>query len=91
MAQLDLALSAIRATLPQLYELALGGTAVGTGLNAHPKYGETVAAEIAALTKQPFVTAPNKFAVMAGHDAFVGTHGALKQLAAACMTDGVRV
>jgi len=84
-AQLDLALSAIRATLPQLYELALGGTAVGTGLNAHPKYGETVAAEIAALTKQPFVTAPNKFAVMAGHDAFVGTHGALKQLAVALM------
>ncbi len=84
-AQLDLALKAIRATLPQLYELALGGTAVGTGLNAHPKYGETVAAEIAALTGKPFVTAPNKYAVMAGHDAFVGTHGALKQLAAALM------
>src|SRR5690606_37651629 len=84
-AQLDLALSAIRATLPQLYELALGGTAVGTGLNAHPKYGETVAAEIAALTGYPFVTAPNKYAVMAGHDAFVGTHGALKQLAVALM------
>ena len=84
-AQLDLALAAIRATLPQLYELALGGTAVGTGLNAHPKYGETVAAEIAALTGQPFVTAPNKYAVMAGHDAFVGTHGALKQLAVALM------
>ncbi len=84
-AQLDLALQAIRATLPQLYELALGGTAVGTGLNAHPKYGETVAAEIAALTGQPFVTAPNKYAVMAGHDAFVGTHGALKQLAVALM------
>ncbi|HHY49744.1 MAG TPA: class II fumarate hydratase, partial [Alphaproteobacteria bacterium] len=59
-AQLDLALQAIRATLPQLYELALGGTAVGTGLNAHPKYAETVAAEIAKLTKRPFVTAPNK-------------------------------
>jgi fumarate hydratase class II len=84
-AQLDLALAAIRATLPQLYELALGGTAVGTGLNAHPKYGETVAAEIADLTGQPFVTAPNKYAVMAGHDAFVGTHGALKQLAVALM------
>ncbi|ODT26531.1 MAG: fumarate hydratase, class II [Kaistia sp. SCN 65-12] len=84
-AQLDLALKAIRATLPQLYELALGGTAVGTGLNAHPKYGETVAAEIATLTGQPFVTAPNKFAVMAGHDAFVGSSGALKQLAAALM------
>ncbi len=84
-AQLDLALKAIRATLPQLYELALGGTAVGTGLNAHPKYGETVAAEIATLTGQPFVTAPNKFAVMAGHDAFVGSSGALKQLAVALM------
>jgi fumarate hydratase class II len=84
-AQLDLALRAVRATLPQLYELALGGTAVGTGLNAHPKYGETVAAEIAALTGRPFVTAPNKFAVMAGHDAFVGSSGALKQLAAALM------
>jgi len=84
-AQLDLALKAIEATMPQLYELALGGTAVGTGLNAHPQYGETVAAEIAALTGQPFVTAPNKFAVMAGHDAFVGTSGALKQLAVAMM------
>ncbi|MBI4923772.1 MAG: class II fumarate hydratase [Devosia nanyangense] len=84
-AQLDHALGAIRAMLPQLYELALGGTAVGTGLNAHPKYGETVAAEIAKLTGQPFVTAPNKYAVMAGHDAFVGTSGALKQLAVALM------
>jgi fumarate hydratase, class II len=84
-AQLDLALAAIRATLPQLYELALGGTAVGTGLNAHPKYGETVAEEIARLTGRPFVTAPNKYAVMAGHDAFVGSSGALKQLAAALM------
>ncbi len=84
-AQIDLALKAIKASEVQLYELALGGTAVGTGLNAHPKYGETVAAEIAKLTKQPFVTAPNKYAVMAGHDAFVGASGALKQLAAALM------
>ena len=84
-AQIDLALAAIRATLPQLYELALGGTAVGTGLNAHPKYAVTVAAEIAKLTGQPFVTAPNKYAVMAGHDAFVSAHGALKQLAVALM------
>ncbi|MDB5623047.1 MAG: fumC, partial [Devosia sp.] len=84
-AQIDLALKAIRATLPQLYELALGGTAVGTGLNAHPDYAVTVAGEIAGLTGQPFVTAPNKYAVMAGHDAFVGTSGALKQLAAALM------
>jgi fumarate hydratase class II len=84
-AQIDLALKAIRATLPQLKELALGGTAVGTGLNAHPDYGTTVAAEIARLTGQDFVTAPNKYAVMAGHDAFVGSSGALKQLAVAFM------
>ena len=84
-AQLELAVKAIKVTLPQLKELALGGTAVGTGLNAHPDYGVTVAAEIAALTGQDFVTAPNKYAVMAGHDAFVGTSGALKQLAAALM------
>ena len=84
-AQIDLALATIRATLPQLYELALGGTAVGTGLNAHPKYGETVAEEIARLTGRPFVTAPNKYALMAGHDAFVGASGGLKQLAVALM------
>ncbi|WDR01471.1 class II fumarate hydratase [Devosia algicola] len=84
-AQLDLAIKAIKATIPQLHELALGGTAVGTGLNAHPQYGQTVAGEIAKLTGQAFVTAPNKYAVMAGHDAFVGTSGALKQLAAALM------
>ena len=84
-AQIELAVKAIKATLPQLKELALGGTAVGTGLNAHPDYGVTVAAEIAKLTGQDFITAPNKYAVMAGHDAFVGTSGALKQLAAALM------
>ncbi len=84
-AQIELGMKAIRATLPQLYELALGGTAVGTGLNAHPEYARSVAAEIASLTGQPFVTAPNKYAVMAGHDAFVGSSGALKQLAAALM------
>jgi fumarate hydratase class II len=83
--QIDHALDAIRATLPQLYELALGGTAVGTGLNAPDKYDTTVAAEIATLTGRPFVTAPNKYAVMAGHDAFVGSSGALKQLAVALM------
>jgi fumarate hydratase, class II len=83
--QLDHALDAIKATLPQLYELALGGTAVGTGLNAPEKYDVMVAAEIARLTERPFVTAPNKYAVMAGHDAFVGSSGALKQLAVALM------
>ncbi|MEP7240034.1 MAG: class II fumarate hydratase [Devosia sp.] len=83
--QIDHAVEAIKASLPQLYELALGGTAVGTGLNAHPKYGETVADEIAKLTRRPFITAPNKYAVMAGHDAFVFASGALKQLAVALM------
>ncbi|NOY93089.1 MAG: class II fumarate hydratase [Deltaproteobacteria bacterium] len=83
--QLDHAIAAVEATLPQLYELALGGTAVGTGLNTHPQYAVKVAAQIAELTGKGFVTAPNKFAALAGHDAFVGTSGALKQLAAACM------
>ncbi len=83
--QIDHALNAIEATLPQLRELALGGTAVGTGLNTHPKYAKRVAANIAELTRKKFVTAPNKFAVLAGHDAFVGTSGALKQLAVALM------
>ncbi len=83
--QIDHGLSAIEATLPQLRELALGGTAVGTGLNTHPKYAKRVAAKIAELTRKKFVTAPNKFAVLAGHDAFVGTSGALKQLAVALM------
>ena len=84
-AQIDLAVKAIKATIPQLRELALGGTAVGTGLNAHPDYAVAVAKEIAALSGHDFVTAPNKYAVMAGHDAFVGTSGALKQLAVAFM------
>ncbi|MHA6300251.1 class II fumarate hydratase [Devosia sp. CAU 1758] len=84
-AQIDYALAAIKATMPQLKELALGGTAVGTGLNAHPDYAVTVAAEIATLTGRDFVTGPNKFALLAGHDAFVGSSGALKQLAVAFM------
>ncbi|WP_297110660.1 class II fumarate hydratase [uncultured Devosia sp.] len=84
-AQIDYALAAIKATMPQLKELALGGTAVGTGLNAHPDYAVTVAAEIAKLTGRDFVTGPNKFALLAGHDAFVGSSGALKQLAVAFM------
>ncbi len=83
--QIDHALDAIEATLPQLHELALGGTAVGTGLNTHPQYAERVAAKIAELTQKGFVTAPNKFAALAAHDAFVGTSGALKQLAVGLM------
>ena len=84
-AQLDFAISAIKATMPQLLQLALGGTAVGTGLNTHPQYAEKVAAKIAELSGYDFVTADNKFAYLAAHDAFVGTHGALKQLAVALM------
>ncbi|MBK6747309.1 class II fumarate hydratase [Ottowia sp.] len=80
--QLDQNDKHIRATLPHLSELALGGTAVGTGLNAPKGYAEGVAAELARLTGLPFVTAPNKFEVMAACDAFVNAHGALKTLAA---------
>lgn len=84
-AQLDAAMANIKLTLPGLYELAIGGTAVGTGLNTHPKFAETAAAKIAQLTKLPFVTAPNKFAALAAHDAFVFASGALKTLACALM------
>jgi fumarate hydratase class II len=82
-AQLDFGIAAVRATLPGLYELALGGTAVGTGLNTHPDYAERVAAKLAELTGRPFVSARNKFAALAGHDAIVTTHGAIKTLATA--------
>jgi len=82
-AQLGFAATAIRATLPGLYQLAIGGTAVGTGLNAHPAFGERVARELANDTGQPFVVAPNRFAALAGHEALLFAHGALKTLAAA--------
>jgi len=75
----------IKATLPKLYELALGGTAVGTGVNSHPEFAERVAKKIAALTKAPFVSAPNKFAALASHDALVFASGSLKTLATALM------
>ncbi|RKH71706.1 class II fumarate hydratase [Corallococcus interemptor] len=81
-AQLDRAKGHIEASLPHLLELALGGTAVGTGLNAPPGYAERVAAEIAKLTGHAFVTAPNKFEALAANDALVQGHGALKGLAA---------
>jgi fumarate hydratase class II len=84
-AQLDDAMAAISATLPQLRAIALGGTAVGTGLNTHPSYATAVAAKISAISGRTFVTAPNKFAYLAGHDAMVGTSGATKQLAVAAM------
>jgi fumarate hydratase, class II len=84
-AQLDHAVEAIEATLPQLLEVGIGGTAVGTGLNSHPRYAQLVAHKISEVTGRRFVSAPNKFAALAAHDAIVGTSGALKQLAAACM------
>ena len=80
--QLDHALIRLDAALQGLYELPLGGTAVGTGLNAHPDYAEQVAQTLAALTDVPFVTAPNKFEALAARDAEVFASGALKTLAA---------
>ncbi len=82
-AQLVHARAHIDDALPHVFELALGGTAVGTGLNAHPEFGVRVAAEIATYTGLPFVTAPNKFEAMAAADALVNLHGTLKTLAAA--------
>ncbi|MEL7585789.1 MAG: class II fumarate hydratase [Prolixibacteraceae bacterium] len=84
-AQLDHGLAALHKTLPHLAELALGGTAVGTGLNTPKGYAEEVAATIAELTQLPFVTAENKFESLAAHDALVETHGALKLLAVSLM------
>ena len=83
--QLADARRAIEATLPGVYELALGGTAVGTGLNTHPEYAVRAAERIAKETGLPFVSAPNKFAVLAGHDALVFLHGAYKVAAVALM------
>ena len=80
-AQLDADLGRLRAVLPDLCELAAGGTAVGTGLNTHPEFGERVASAIAGITGKPFGTAPNKFAALAGHDALVFASGALRTLA----------
>ena len=84
-AQLEHGEKHIHAALPHLYELALGGTAVGTGLNAPQGYAVAVAAELAALTALPFITAPNKFEALASCDALVHAHGALKTLAASLM------
>lgn len=83
--QLDHGLKALRNTLDHLSELALGGTAVGTGINTPKGYSENVAAKIAQLTGLPFKTAENKFEALASHDAVVETHGALKQLAISLM------
>jgi len=84
-AQLDLAEQQIRATLPGLHQLAIGGTAVGTGLNAHPQFSAKVSADLAHATGTAFVSAPNKFQALASHEALLFAHGALKALAAGLM------
>ncbi|HJO27585.1 MAG TPA: class II fumarate hydratase [Planctomycetota bacterium] len=83
--QLTDARRALQAALPAVYELALGGTAVGTGLNTHPAYAELAAAQIAAETGLPFVSAPNKFSALAAHDALVFLHGTYKVAAGALL------
>jgi fumarate hydratase class II len=84
-AQVDQAIARIEASLNDVYELALGGTAVGTGLNSHPAFAQRVAKKIAELTKLPFVSAPNKFAALAAHEPLVAASGAVKTLAVALM------
>jgi fumarate hydratase class II len=84
-AQLEFAEHIIKASVPPLLLLAAGGTAVGTGLNAHPEFATRIATELAARTGLSFKTAPNKFAALAAHDAMVAAHGALKTLATALM------
>lgn len=84
-AQLDANITRIESCLNGLYELALGGTAVGTGLNTHPQFAKKAAQHIAALTQLPFVSAENKFAALAAHDAIVMASGALKTLACSLM------
>ncbi|TAL63135.1 MAG: class II fumarate hydratase [Legionella sp.] len=84
-AQLDACLHRFEEVLPELYELAAGGTAVGTGLNTHPQFATKVAEHIAKITHLPFVSAPNKFAALASHEALVFAHGAMKTLACALM------
>jgi fumarate hydratase class II len=75
----------LKSVLPDLLELALGGTAVGTGINSHPDFAVNVAAQIAKISNQPFVTAPNKFEALASHDSLVMAHGALKTIAISLM------
>lgn len=84
-AQLDACIQRFEEVLPELYELAAGGTAVGTGLNTHPQFATKVAEHIAQITKLPFVSAPNKFAALASHEPLVFAHSAMKALACALM------
>lgn len=83
--QLDKDIARIQSSLPDLYELAIGGTAVGTGLNTHPNFAEKVAQEIAQITDLPFISAPNKFAALAAHDGIIMCSGTLKTLACSLM------
>ncbi len=83
--QLNMALERLHIVLPGIFELAIGGTAVGTGLNTHPLFAEKTASVISELTGLPFVSAPNKFEALAAHDALVFAHGALKSVATAFM------
>jgi fumarate hydratase, class II len=84
-AQLDHGLGHIKGALPHIFEIGIGGTAVGTGLNAHPEFAGRMSAQLARLTQLPFVSAANKFEAMACHDALVHAHGALKTVAASLM------
>ena len=84
-AQIDQAIESIRQSLPGVYALAIGGTAVGTGLNSDPRFGEVAARRIAEETGHPFVSAPNKFAALSAHDGMVSVSGALRTLAGALM------
>ena len=84
-AQLELGLATLRAGLPQVHQLAIGGTAVGTGLNAPPGFGAAVAARLRERLALPFTSAPNKFQALAGHEALAATHGALTVLAGSLM------
>ncbi len=86
--QMTMALERVDSVLPHIYELALGGTAVGTGLNTHPEFAVKSAAKIAEITRLPFVTAPNKFEALAAHDAIVEASGALKTIACGLMKIG---
>ena len=83
--QVENSITRVEGVLPRLYELALGGTAVGTGLNSHPEFAERIAIEIAKITGMPFVTAPNKFESLAAHDAQVELSGQLKTIAVSMM------
>jgi fumarate hydratase class II len=80
-AQVESGIARIRAAAKDLYPLAQGGTAVGTGLNSHPRFAKLFARKVAALTKLPFTTAPNKFEALASNDAYVSVHGAINSTA----------